>query len=331
MSTRPSSDQVFPQDQFESVKPLATTTRPHRAHTNQEPSYPSDHKSQPQRDRSQSTSTSRPTQREPIRHLDLIDRLDDTSFFSAGSFYRHDGPFDAVAPHRNKRLSRAPVAAFPGNSATSSLRQLRLARANASNSTLPTPTEDTTEPPTKDEVKPKTKLTTRDSVLDEFSLGLGASTFLEGAPAPRVAAAQDRDKNKEDTAEGAARPLSRKKSLVQRFRRAGSTKGTPPVKGSSKEPGPASPTDTDTAKEKTKAEAKAEDDDSTARVSMPDIITYTPEEAPQFISQEVKDEPASPPPPSPSSKGGGLLRRVKSLRRIRPSPPVAVPAIPSHD
>lgn len=46
------------------------------------------------------------------KNIDTIDKLDVTGFFG-GSKFHHDGPFDACTPQRNKDTRAAPVAAFP--------------------------------------------------------------------------------------------------------------------------------------------------------------------------------------------------------------------------
>ncbi|TID25534.1 hypothetical protein CANINC_002924 [Pichia inconspicua] len=46
------------------------------------------------------------------KNIDTIDKLDVTGFFG-GSKFHHDGPFDACTPQRNKDTKAAPVAAFP--------------------------------------------------------------------------------------------------------------------------------------------------------------------------------------------------------------------------
>ncbi|GMM47846.1 Pal1 protein [Pichia kluyveri] len=49
---------------------------------------------------------------ERSKNLDTIDKLDVTGFFGGGKFH-HDGPFDACTPQRNKGTRVAPVDAFP--------------------------------------------------------------------------------------------------------------------------------------------------------------------------------------------------------------------------
>lgn len=49
---------------------------------------------------------------ERSKNVDTIDKLDVTGFFGGGKFH-HDGPFDACTPQRNKDTKAAPVDAFP--------------------------------------------------------------------------------------------------------------------------------------------------------------------------------------------------------------------------
>ncbi|SCV17244.1 uncharacterized protein CGFF_05369 [Nakaseomyces glabratus] len=53
------------------------------------------------------------------KNVDTIDKLDVTGLFG-GSFH-HDGPFDAVTPHRNKNTKAAPVLAFPADGPNSTI------------------------------------------------------------------------------------------------------------------------------------------------------------------------------------------------------------------
>lgn len=55
------------------------------------------------------------------KNLDTIDKLDVTGFFG-GSGFHHDGPFDACTPHRNKDKKAAPVMAFPVDGPNSSIK-----------------------------------------------------------------------------------------------------------------------------------------------------------------------------------------------------------------
>jgi hypothetical protein len=175
------------------------------------------------KDKKTSSSSSRRSKKGPP--LDTIDRLDVTGFFGPGNFH-HDGPFDACTPHRNKHTKKAPVAAFPidgpNNSVTgvdpnrdryTSENQIMgrsegeafqdfstslrggaggsLGRSHDGSSTFDATLKE----------KP---------VHGDTSLGLGSSTFLDGAPASKTAT----DKFNQEQQQG----LSRKKSLAQRLR-----------------------------------------------------------------------------------------------------------------
>ncbi|ODV92683.1 hypothetical protein CANCADRAFT_90717 [Tortispora caseinolytica NRRL Y-17796] len=174
--------------------------------------------------------------------VDRIDRLDVTGYFGIGSFH-HDGPFDACTPHRNKNKERAPVLAFPAdsvnmslaaslagptdsdsqnqlfgtnepeayfdynNSASRKLNSSKLGRAKSVHTSRPTSTSwaKASEPV---QIDPAAKA---EFVHGDESLGLGSSTFLEGAPAPSSLAARN-------VSPSNGNGLGRKKSLVKRFR-----------------------------------------------------------------------------------------------------------------
>ncbi|KAG7813718.1 hypothetical protein KL921_001264 [Ogataea angusta] len=175
------------------------------------------------------------------KNLDTIDKLDVTGFFSGGGFH-HDGPFDACTPHRNKDTKAAPVMAFPVDGPNNSIKGMApknnrdqqidmvfgynedepiytskskniqvsgkspysngvvVKRASASNSTFL-------------DLKPNPNVVAFDSnvksapIHGDTTLGLGSSTFLDGAPAYGV-------QEKKDGGE-----LGRKKSLVDRLRK----------------------------------------------------------------------------------------------------------------
>jgi hypothetical protein len=112
------------------------------------------------------------------------------------SVFHHDGPFDAVNPHRNRRKDgRAPMQAFPVGSANMILggsgplnKNLNLDRIHGRGA------EGFTDFSTAaaEDAKKKSMLTfdplaREDPVHGEESHGLGTSTFLEGAPASRKA------------------------------------------------------------------------------------------------------------------------------------------------
>ncbi|KAI1504972.1 Pal1 cell morphology protein-domain-containing protein [Biscogniauxia marginata] len=158
------------------------------------------------------------------RKLDIIDQLDATSIYGTGLFH-HDGPFDACNPHRNRKGSRrAPMQAFAKDSANNSLggagplndrpdhklfmgqepHDASLMYAGAAREKESARNEMTLfDPKQRGEYE-----------HGEETLGLGSSTFLEGAPAARAAI----QRNESETAQEFESGLGRKKSVVQRFR-----------------------------------------------------------------------------------------------------------------
>lgn len=136
----------------------------------------------------------------------------------------HDGPFDAVNPHRNRRKDeRAPMLAFPTGSKNMMLggsgplnKGIDLERFHgvgaegfsdfSSAADLPKPTK---------LVQTFDSVTKVDPVHGEETFGLGTSTFLEGAPASRKAIQR---RESETMGSGVEGGLQRKKSLAQRIR-----------------------------------------------------------------------------------------------------------------
>ncbi|KAF2125724.1 Pal1-domain-containing protein [Dothidotthia symphoricarpi CBS 119687] len=151
--------------------------------------------------------------------LDLIDKLDVTGIYGP-SMIHHDGPYDAVQPHRNRRKDqRAPMSAFPVGSANNSLggsgplnqkidvEQFHGRGAEGFSDFGGTEGE-WKKPAPVAEFNAKGR---EDILHGTQTTGLGTSTFLEGAPASRTAIQE----NQKTMAEGG---LGRKKSIAQRFR-----------------------------------------------------------------------------------------------------------------
>lgn len=183
---------------------------------------------------------------EPVKakNLDTIDKLDVTAFFGGG--FHHDGPFDACTPHRNKNVKSAPVMAFPPDGPNSSIagmsnaaqekqNQINLAfgtynedqneivgrkMQSKSRPVVATRTVDLSEPaatgpayapsanPSVVNFDSNTKA---DKVHGSTTAGLGSTTFIDGAPAPKA--------TEQDTLAVPGSGLGRKKSLVQRLRK----------------------------------------------------------------------------------------------------------------
>jgi hypothetical protein len=154
--------------------------------------------------------------------LDLIDKLDVTGIYGP-SMIHHDGPYDAVQPHRNRKKDvRAPMEAFPLNSANNSLggsgplnQKIDLDRihgrgAEGFSDFAAAETTEWKKPRVEAEFNAKA----REIIHGEQSHGLGTSTFLEGAPASRKAVEQEMETQKAMADTG----LGRKKSIAQRFR-----------------------------------------------------------------------------------------------------------------
>ncbi|KAF2431986.1 Pal1-domain-containing protein [Tothia fuscella] len=157
------------------------------------------------------------------RGMDLIDQLDQTGIYGSG-FIHHDGPFDAVNPHRNrKRDARAPMQAFPANSANNTIggsgpvnKNIDLERFHGVGAEGFSDYSNTFKRPGAERAMSFDPTARVEPVHGEQSLGLGTSTFLEGAPASKAAMMQRRQSETQEP--GAAGGLGRKKSLAQRIR-----------------------------------------------------------------------------------------------------------------
>ncbi|KAI9056024.1 hypothetical protein LZ554_000956 [Drepanopeziza brunnea f. sp. 'monogermtubi'] len=174
--------------------------------------------------------------RKPDRKLDIIDKLDVTSIYGTGLFH-HDGPFDACNPHRNRQGSRrAPMQAFPKDSLNNIMGGGGPLNKRPDHSTF---LGNNDEEAFKDYSKGGVGLngfesypvdgsrsgkqpdvhsaTTRvEPIHGDESLGLGTSTFLEGAPASR--AALQRRTSEQTSPNEFGGGLGRKKSLAQKIR-----------------------------------------------------------------------------------------------------------------
>jgi hypothetical protein len=179
--------------------------------------------------------------------LDIIDKLDVTGIYGQGrectdhnpdipitdskTVFHHDGPFDACNPHRNvKKDRRAPMEAFPANSANMALggsgplnSQIDLDRFHGRGEEAFDTFSTTTRKVDANIIDPTRR---GDYVHGAESTGLGTSTFLDGAPASR------RDMTRRDSEEKTAGlnvggGLSRKKSIAQRFRGMSNNRRTP--------------------------------------------------------------------------------------------------------
>ncbi|PYI07933.1 Pal1-domain-containing protein [Aspergillus sclerotiicarbonarius CBS 121057] len=161
-------------------------------------------------------------------HMDIIDKLDVTSIYGTGMFH-HDGPFDACNPNRNRKGVRtAPMQAFPKDSANMALGGSGPNNSDIDHNLFHGRTEQgyndfaasAAADPRRNE-NPNFDPTARiEPIHGTESMGLGTSTFLEGAPASR--ADIQRRGSGPDGLNGGGGPsgggLQRKKSLAQRLR-----------------------------------------------------------------------------------------------------------------
>lgn len=173
-----------------------------------------------------------------------------------------------------------------------------------------------------------------DPIHGPQSLGLGTSTFLDGAPASRSAIARRQSENEPQI--GQAGGLQRKKSLAQRLRgRSGTGRvGSPEAGMSSSSPGPAAPAlaplgssqsassrgheknpyfqdyDQEWDKKGAQIESRMEVGGNRVRsVSSPKQSTTLERKA---TNERGYDETKL------NAGGGGFLNRMKSLRKPRP-------------
>ncbi|OLN96587.1 Protein PAL1 [Colletotrichum chlorophyti] len=288
--------------------------------------------------------------KKPSRRLDIIDQLDATSIYGTGLFH-HDGPFDAANPHRNRKGSRrAPMQAFAKDSLNMSLGGAGPLNKRPDHATFmghndgdasadyAIAAKERKEDPAVFDPRARGSI-----VYGEETMGLGASTFLEGTPAAR-AAIQRREA--EQAQQSAADGLRRNKSIAQRIR------------GMKREPREYGPSGRITNPEGAYTSRRSPDSAGPST-----SLSYTGERNPFFSEYGKESEtisvrrtdarsPGSPPPvprrgsanglerratsdvtspteEGPSKSSGGFLARVKSLkggRRRQPSDAVAPPA-----
>lgn len=155
--------------------------------------------------------------------LDIIDKLDVTGIYGP-SLIHHDGPYDAVQPHRNrKKDQRAPMSAFPVGSANNSLggsgplnQKIDVDKYHGRGAEGFTDFGGADNEWRKPRPEPEFNVKGREDIVHGAqTYGLGTSTFLEGAPASRTAIQRDSDNQRAMAIEGG---LGRKKSIAQRLR-----------------------------------------------------------------------------------------------------------------
>lgn len=234
-----SSTKDYPREKASSSS--SSSSRPHRSHSDSARRHETSH-SRLGKSSSKRKSSKKKVEPHKPGNLDTIDKLDVSAFF--GGRFHHDGPFDACTPHRNKVGKNAPVLAFPVDGPNSTMKavgpgvnnndRMNLAFGNYSEEdhneivgSRSVPTASRLPAP-----MPKTNRTVGDPQHAMYTpslnpsvvafdanvkaapihglttAGLGSSTFVDGAPAPRG-----------DEYLSVLSGLGRKKSLVQRLRK----------------------------------------------------------------------------------------------------------------
>lgn len=249
--------------------------------------------------------------------------------------FHHDGPFDACNPHRNRKgLRAAPMQAFPEGS-----RNMAIGGSGPNNTNLDLNlfhgrgaegyADYGTSKNTSTNFDPTARI---EPIHGAESMGLGTSTFLDGAPASR-SAIQRRQSETEDHALQNAGGLQRKKSLAQKIRginnrSAGGGRVTSPDPPSSRG-SPGSPPgraygprkqndknpffqDYDEAYEKKSVRIQEAHEDLNGAGGRPRSISSP--KATMGLERRVTNDGTLEEPKANS----GFMNRVKSLRRPRP-------------
>lgn len=214
--------------------------RPQRSHSDSE-RHKKDHE---RRRRSHKSSRNKSPKKKSVephnsKGLDTIDKLDVSAFF--GGRFHHDGPFDACTPHRNKNSKAAPVMAFPADGPNTSMKalpdgdskdsHLYMAFGDAQDQNeivgsigAPGSNGSTQIGPKTNRVPDQSSMYTprqnpsvmafdvhakAEPIHGPSTAGLGSTTFLDGAPAPKT----------DDFLNVPSSGIGRKKSLVHRLRK----------------------------------------------------------------------------------------------------------------
>lgn len=310
----------------------------------------------------------------PSRKLDLIDQLDATSIYGTGckslitaihppldfhvlmicTVFHHDGPFDALNPHRNRKGTRhAPMQAFPKDSLNNSIGGSGPLNAKPDHKTFLGKHDDEAfldynksrdqnsgyvdepEAVKKRNVPAVWDPHSRGSILHgDETLGLGTSTFLEGTPAAQTVIQRRQAESAQDSLE---QGIQRKKSLAQRIRgmnsRPANGRGAyGPRSGelpSSNSTGERNPFFNEFDRNEERITVRQQDSNPMSPVS--------PNSPPRSMGLERRattdaSAAVSPEPVKTPGVSAAFLTRVKSLkggRRQRPDPPQATGYTPA--
>lgn len=266
--------------------------------------------------------------------------------------FHHDGPFDACNPHRNRKGQKAaPMQAFPKDS-----RNMQIGGSGPLNSNIDLAQfhglgEEGYNDYAKSGAREDSERShrpgpgrtvyhpgAREYMHGEESMGLGTSTFLEGAPASRTAMQRRESDNNDSMGANGAGGLSRKKSLAMKIR--GISSARPRTAGRISPPGSSgrmtSPTtplphqgtqsahetgssnpffnNYDATPQDQRAGVTLTDNPMPARPAAP-VPPTSPKKGLVLERQITAESTGEAPEPQKSSKsGGGLLSRVRSLK-----------------
>jgi hypothetical protein len=247
------------------------------------------------------------------------------------SVFHHDGPFDACNPHRNRRGVRtAPMQAFPKGSSNMALGgtgpnnsniDLNLFHGRMEEGHNDFATAARRNADSGNSFDPTARV---DPIHGPQSMGLGTSTFLDGAPASRSAMARRQSEN-----EGSLAPntgLARKKSLAQRLRgRTGPGRVASPSDHSSVPPAPivgSSHSASSRGNEKNPYFQEYEEEwdkkGSSIEAGLEGGRVRSSSSPKQTTGLERKATNDRPYEESKLNPGGGFLNRMKSLRKPKP-------------
>ena len=262
--------------------------------------------------------------------------------------FHHDGPFDALVPHRNRQTSRrAPMQAFPKDSLNNSLGGAGPLDKNPDHKTFLGISNDEAfrdfagAARRKDAYTFKKPSSAEPNIFDpvargavvhgDESYGLGTSTFLEGTPATKTTIARQTAEQQQEIADGG---LQRKKSLAQRFRSINRGQRDPGSMGrninadgvySRRSPGAGPPGSSSGEANPFFAEYSKGEDTITVRRRDGATSPMSPPAIPRRLSFEPLERRATTdgttptgeisPPPKPT----GILGRMKSLKGGRRS------------
>ncbi|OAA75359.1 Pal1 cell morphology [Akanthomyces lecanii RCEF 1005] len=256
----------------------------------------------------------------PSRRIDIIDQLDATSIYGTGLFH-HDGPFDALNPHRNRQSSRrAPMQAFPKDSLNNSLGGSGPLNQQADHSTFMGETaeafRDFAAGARAKNAAIFNPVARGDIIHGDESHGLGTSTFLEGTPAARAAIAR---RQAEEAQEATTVGIQRKKSLAHRIRHM--NKGPREYSGAgqySPEAMPSRPIDGSEPSQGYFSEFGKGEDSITVKRRDGTLSPVSPPPVPRRGSGAALERRATTDATSPaeetSAKPNSLLGRMKSLK-----------------